>query len=129
MRGEDALLYVAVGSMVVAFATAWGCRVGTIVAAAVTVLVLVAMIGYASAHDAPSGWSYPRDCCSAVDCYPVPESALRVTPDGLEVVETGEVLPYSSSKIKNSGDYEYHRCSAAGDPEMNTICVFVPGGS
>lgn len=76
-------------------------------------------------HDAPSGWSYPLECCSGYDCRPVSSAWVTAGADGYEL-PTGEVVPYSDARIKPSPDGEFHWCSVAGADDGKTICLFVP---
>lgn len=92
--------------------------------------VLVAMLSLSatvsSAHDAPSGWSYPYTCCSMNDCRPVSTAAVTERPEGFVINNTGEVVAYSDARVKNSPDGEFHWCSVAGEEKSRTICLFVP---
>jgi hypothetical protein len=80
----------------------------------------------ALAHDAPKGWSYPLACCSGFDCREVSASAVRERPEGYVIGRTGEVVAFSDSRLRNSPDGEYHRCSVAGAEDGRTLCLFVP---
>lgn len=80
----------------------------------------------ADAHQAPAGWAYPQYCCSNQDCREVSHDAIRERPDGYVVAQTGEVLPYSDPRLKDSPDGEFHWCSAGGTDAGRTICLFVP---
>lgn len=79
----------------------------------------------ANAHEAASGWAYPWSCCSNQDCRPVSSEWVKTRDGGYEL-PTGEIVPYSSTKIRPSPDGEYHWCSVAGSDNGNTICLFVP---
>jgi hypothetical protein len=87
---------------------------------------------YAQAHDAlptaaqPRGWSYPFACCSGYDCREVADKAIGEQSEGYVIVTTGEMIPYSDSRIRNSPDGEFHWCSVAGANDGHTICLFVP---
>jgi hypothetical protein len=94
--------------------------------AAVYGLLALASAGMAGAHDAPTGWSYPFSCCSGYDCREVKASAISERPSGYVIAGTGEMLPYSDSRIKDSPDGAYHWCSVAGKNDGKTICLFVP---
>jgi hypothetical protein len=91
-----------------------------------------ASAGMAGAHEAlptaaqPQGWSYPFSCCSGYDCRAVSASVVGERPYGYVIAGTGEVLPYSDTRIKHSPDGEYHWCSVAGKNDGKTICLFVP---
>ncbi|WP_434064159.1 hypothetical protein [Pararhizobium gei] len=80
----------------------------------------------AHAHDAPSGWSYPFSCCSNQDCRPVATKAISERPQGYVVNVTGEVVPYSDTRVRTSPDGEFHWCSLAGEEKSRTLCLFVP---
>lgn len=109
---------------------------GTTLLALVAAVLLCAWAllaaSYARAHEAlptpaqPQGWSYPFACCSGYDCREVVEKAIGEQSQGYVIVRTGEVIPYSDSRIKNSPDGEYHWCSVAGAGDGHTICLFVP---
>lgn len=84
----------------------------------------------ANAHEAPSGWSYDRTCCSDYDCRLIADDAVAVTSGGWLVKATGEVLPFNDRRVKPSPDGSFHRCSHAfARPEApdKTICLYAPG--
>ncbi len=94
------------------------------------VLVLALCAGQpAFAHDAQSGWGYPLDCCSGIDCFPIRNTDIEAIDEGYRIKATSEVIPYASRKIKSSGDGGYHRRSFGGAEAASTICLFVPAGS
>jgi hypothetical protein len=74
----------------------------------------------------PLGWSCPYACCSGIDCRQVSEKAISERPQGYVINETGEVVAYSDSRVKDSPDGVYHWCSVAGADDSTTICLFVP---
>ena len=78
------------------------------------------------AHKAPTGWTYPKACCSNQDCREVSHEAITERPEGYVIGETGEVVPYADSRLKDSPDGEFHWCSVAGADFSRTICLFVP---
>ncbi len=84
------------------------------------------------AHDAvptaakPEGWSYPFACCSGYDCRAVPADWVEERPEGFRIVPTGEVVPMTDVRVKNSPDGAFHWCSVAGADDGRTICLFVP---
>jgi hypothetical protein len=105
-------------------------------------LALLAAPGAKSvrAHEAMSGWSYPLECCSGVDCAEVAGPTVRETPAGYVVtVAPGShpmwradrsapltvSIPYR--KAKPSPDGKWHLClNAQGD----LLCFFaIYGGS
>ena len=64
--------------------------------AALFVLAWYFLASTASAHDAPTGWTYPYSCCSGQDCREVtsgPQGRVRETPQGYQIASTGEVMP------------------------------------
>ena len=109
---------------------------GTTLLALVVAVLLCAWAllaaSYAQAHDAlptaaqPRGWSYPFACCSGYDCREVADKAIGEQSEGYVIVRTGEMIPYSDSRIRNSPDGEFHWCSVAGANDGHTICLFVP---
>jgi hypothetical protein len=80
----------------------------------------------AFAHNAPSGWAYPMACCYNVDCREVQASTVKEGPKGYVIRSTGEVIPMTDSRVKDSPDGEFHWCSVAGANNTRTICLFVP---
>lgn len=80
----------------------------------------------AHAHDANSGWTYPLACCSDFDCREVAADAIEERPEGYVIKVTGEVVPMSSRKVRNSPDGVFHWCSVRGREDGDTICLFVP---
>lgn len=97
--------------------------------AALFVLAWYFLASTASAHDAPTGWTYPYSCCSGQDCREVtsgPQGKVRETPQGYQIASTGEVIPYGDIRVKDSPDGAFHWCSVAGAEDTRTICLFVP---
>jgi hypothetical protein len=80
----------------------------------------------ARAHEAPSGWKYPTACCSGIDCREVTDRQISERPEGYVIKNTGEVVAYSDTRIRNSPDGVYHWCSVQGADNSRTICLFVP---
>lgn len=83
-------------------------------------------ISKAKAHDAPSGWSYPVECCSSIDCYEISPTEIAPIVGGWMILHTGEF--FSVDRVKPSGDGRWHRCSEGGKRNAKTICLFIPGG-
>ncbi len=92
---------------------------GPIVSAAMTMMLTMAS-GTVQAHD----W-YPFYCCHDKDCRPVDESAVKFTPKGWFITNTGETIPFNRAQY--SPDGRFHICSYGGLPEAKTICLFTPG--
>jgi hypothetical protein len=87
----------------------------------------------AMAHDAkptaakPLGWSYPFACCANYDCRTASSSEVLERPEGYVIAGTGEVVPMTDRRVKESPDGEYHWCAhQAGIDAGKTICLFVP---
>ncbi|WP_428982271.1 hypothetical protein [Oricola nitratireducens] len=80
----------------------------------------------ARAHEAPSGWMYPYECCSGYDCRPVSSKWIKESGGAFIIPTTGEAVPYSDKRIRTSPDGEFHWCSVAGSDDGKTICLFVP---
>ena len=90
------------------------------------ILGLFLLSSFASAHDAPSGWSYPASCCSNFDCRTVAAADISERPQGFIVNATGETIPYKDVRVRQSPDGEYHWCSVNGSRSGRTIGLFVP---
>lgn len=79
------------------------------------------------AHEAPTGWQYPYECCSNQDCKPASHVEVRETRGGYLVVATGEVVPLMDRRVKDSPDGDFHICQVAGDFEHGKVlCLFRP---
>lgn len=95
-------------------------------------LISIVGVGMALAHDAqpsvamPKGWAYPVSCCSGYDCREVEEAEIIEGPQGYVIKTTGEVIPMSDRKVRQSPDGQFHWCSIAGRADGRTICLFVP---
>lgn len=76
----------------------------------------------AGAHD----W-YPLECCSNRDCHPAEPGEIKVEAEGLRIVPTDELIPWS--EVRPSPDGRMHRCSSGGKPEGRTICIFAGAAS
>ncbi|WFP77930.1 hypothetical protein [Mesorhizobium sp. WSM4906] len=80
----------------------------------------------AIAHQSPKGWQYDSSCCSGMDCYQAPTSDVKETKYGYQL-STGEVIPYSDSRIKRSRDEFFHECKPGGDAKsQHSFCLYVP---
>lgn len=79
----------------------------------------------AAAHQAPTGWSYPLNCCANNDCREVAATAVAERPDGYHV-PSGEVVGYRDARVKESPDGALHWCTVAGTDAGKTLCLFVP---
>lgn len=95
-----------------------------IVAVAVALLIWAGVEAFA--HQAPSGWNYPASCCHNRDCGQVPADWIEEGADGITVLPTGEQIPYSDTRIKDSPDGLTHWCRNPDEPKPHTICVYLP---
>lgn len=90
--------------------------------------ILAAMLpSIAFAHDAPTGWSYPLECCASYDCAEIADADVTPLPQGWGVKATGETIAYE--KTRRSPDGRFHRCSkffANPNQPDKTICLFAP---
>ncbi len=81
----------------------------------------------AIAHEAASGWSYPLSCCANFDCREATTGEVEERPEGFVIAGTGEVVPMTDKRIRNSPDGKFHLCAhQAGVDAGRTICLFVP---
>ena len=106
-------------------------RPGPLVAGALTAAALAVMAPTASAHQAPSGWTYPLACCSNRDCTRIADDRVRITPDGYVVSlqpgdhdfvpEAAVTFPIPFDDAQHAPDGEYHICI---DEQMNLLCFF-----
>lgn len=102
-------------------------------------LALSVMAAPASAHQAASGWRYPKACCHGDiehgECQAIPERAVTENGGGWSIVlEPGDhrkvthrnryFVPYGSEIP--SGDRNYHICLHPTEEHEN--CFFVPPG-
>ncbi|PWJ81544.1 hypothetical protein C7441_11076 [Pseudaminobacter salicylatoxidans] len=80
------------------------------------------------AHDATAERSYAIECCPNRDCGQVPADWISGGPDGVRIIPTGEVIPYSDTRIKQSPDGQIHWCRPPEVPSPRTICIYLPLG-
>jgi hypothetical protein len=97
------------------------------------VLRTVLMTAPCLAHDAPSGWPYPAECCDARDCYEISSDEVELRRDGsYRIRQTGEIFlspgrGYEWDRsFRWSLDLNFHRCSRKGQRSYLTYCLFVP---
>ncbi len=83
-------------------------------------------ITLADAHQAPTGWAYPLNCCSNQDCREVATEAISERTEGYMIGQTGEVIGYADRRLKDSPDGQYHWCTSGGTDAGATIYLFVP---
>lgn len=67
---------------------------------------------------------YPPECCNGVDCAPLEDSRVEVTPDGYRI--DGNILVlYKDARV--SADEHYHTCWS--DRSTKPRCFFAPRGT
>lgn len=90
----------------------------------------------ANAHTAASGWQYDPACCSTQDCAPIRVELVEITAEGYRVtVRPGDhplvdvpstyVFPFNDSRVRFSGDQNYHLC--IGAYTKKGLCLYIPG--
>lgn len=100
-------------------------------------LALFVLLALASAHEAPSGWMYPVECCSHSDCDVVIKHGEY---DGLATMTTakhGEIaVPVQklTNGTRPSQDQDWHICAwpvkkLDASAKRTIFCIFAPGGS
>jgi len=109
------------------------------VLATITIAIMLAAgTTHTRAHQAPTGWDYPFECCSEADCAPIDASAVREIRTGFVVTiapgrhpmwptERREplVLEIPHQNTRQSPDGFWHLCiNDAGE----LLCFFAPGG-
>lgn len=75
-----------------------------------------------SAHQAPSGWMYPPDCCGGKDCAQTED--VEITGAGYHIKGTHLLVGFHDPRIRPSPDSHFHACMP---PSKSTVyCLFVP---
>lgn len=95
--------------------------------------IFLALTASASAHRAPSGWSYDYECCANHDCMPVSPLTVTRLRDGFLV----RIMPgdhplatkpmermFKHGEARESGDKEFHVCVSKSLQII--LCVYVP---
>lgn len=91
----------------------------------------------ARAHQAPSGWEYPKECCDGMDCAPVPFRVqptfrdggveFRLKPGDHPMITTQEhVIFWKTEALLRSPDDEWHICLRENDDHVEVYCVYQP---
>ena len=106
---------------------------GRLLFSLLTIGVIAVLTAPALAHDAkptaakPQGWSYPFACCANYDCRTTHTGEVLEKPEGYVIAGTGEIVPMTDKRVKDSPDGEFHWCAhQAGLDAGKTICLFVP---
>lgn len=81
----------------------------------------------ARAHKAPSGWTYPIECCSGMDCAPVTH-AIRSAEGILQVTtQHGTAIVSPQLQPRESKDGQMHACIVKNwQGETYVRCIFLP---
>lgn len=91
--------------------------------------LLLASCEPALAHQAPTGWTYPANCCSDKDCSMMERGQVEEVREGYRV-PSGEVIAHGDKRIKDSPDGRFHWCRLEGfemgEHWIHTLCLFVP---
>lgn len=93
-------------------------------AAAVFVAACLLLARPAYAHD----W-FPSNCCSGFDCRVIKPTDVHTTSRGFLIPGNPEIVPYSSSKIKQTppeGEGNYALCTKGGKADGAVICLYIP---
>lgn len=99
-----------------------------------TIAALLALATPALAHEAPTGWTYPSNCCSGTDCDRIPSRTVKTLQDGYHVsLKMGDhhfatrplqfTVPYGDRRLRNSPDGDYHLCMNSA---FTILCFYVP---
>ncbi|MDB6098303.1 MAG: hypothetical protein JWN58_1006 [Gammaproteobacteria bacterium] len=88
---------------------------------AVTAFISLALIAWANAHEAPSGWDYPTYCCGGHDCGPI--SPARVRPEGEGGYVVDGKFHVIRKDVQDSPDGQYHACFPTSE---RMACFWAP---
>ncbi len=89
----------------------------------VTGIIAISCI-VAQAHNAPSGWMYPQECCNETDCHPVSCDALHEVDGGIAFLD----FKFTKEMIRNSQDGYCHVCIGHYGPspaQARPHCLFM----
>lgn len=79
----------------------------------------------ARAHQAPSGWTYPRECCADYDCGPITKMELQAD-GGLRVTTKHGTADFPAGHPRReSPDAVGHACFTP----TQLYCLFLPAGT
>jgi hypothetical protein len=105
---------------------------------AVVMAMLVALAWAVRAHQAPSGWAYPYECCAGHDCAAVASQAVVERRGGWQVTVAPGTHPQVPAgrpavsdfvpveRARPSPDGEFHICLSPAD--LRVLCFFAPPG-
>lgn len=90
----------------------------------VLVVVMLLVGGVGQAHEAPSGWQYPQECCSGYDCDET-SIAFRNRDGSLTVrTKNGTATFPKGFPFRQSPDGKIHACFTPSQLR----CLFLDGG-
>ena len=111
-------------------------QVGFALGGILVAILSIVLAYYAHGHEAPSGWSYPMECCSNLDCGVVEDHSflksdnpnetpvMVVTVKGHDGKSRSAPVPRDFTP-RQSPDNLMHACVSLGTP-ARLICLFVP---
>lgn len=88
-----------------------GLRAGLAVAG-FAIAMFFALIVASAAHDAPTGWTYPWECCSGHDCGEIAADRVKLVASGY-LVDGKHLVPHKD--VKKSPDGAFHACFPTPD--------------
>lgn len=80
---------------------------------AASFLWVISVVNPALAHDAPSGWQYPWECCSGHDCAEISNDRVKPVDDGGYLIDGKHLVP--RAEVKDSPDGAFHACFPTPD--------------
>lgn len=105
---------------------------------ALVVLAVLIAIDAAAAHDAPSGWTYPLECCYPGECEQVSSDRVKIT-QATDGSGPGYLLdgkwwfpvtprPSLSLNVRPSEDEHFHACwrYRTNHDNYGPRCFFAP---
>lgn len=111
-------------------------RVPIVLALAYMAVEMAGGVPAVRAHDAPSGWVYPEECCQDTqDCQMIPARAVSTDALGFIVnLDPGEhrhapdggTFYILDNQVKKSGDEYYHVCIHVYTNGPGALCLYVP---
>lgn len=89
-----------------------------------SILMAILMTSPAFAHESVSGWLYDAACCSDRDCKQINSRDVKFSQGSYRW--NGYSVDVNSTKLRLSGDNEYHAC--INEHSKRLICFYVPQG-
>ena len=81
-------------------------------------------VPYVFAHNAPSGWPYPSDCCSpnGKECHRIDKASVTREATGYRY--RGYLFEFK--RVRISGDSDWHACESFEGGVVLVHCLIVP---